>query len=376
MDLSETEELFHDLGGFAQKRFGFKRPPTLHLVSDQENSTKPLGKTAYYDPQGMAVTIYTDNRHTKDILRSLAHELVHHTQNENGMLNDTGYHGQGYAQKNKDLRQSEKEAYLKGNMCFRDWEDSLKQSKPTIYNEWRNIMSTKNWKNNELMENLTEKFGFKMDLSVLKEGKMPQGLKDYHEKENSKKSKDSDEEKDSSEEKSSDKKPDFPDVDGDGDRKEPISKAQQDKKEMSETQINEMQNEGKQHSQTVMKSYQVFKNEYGQEVDTELEPMIMSLLSHYETNAGQVNESGIPTIKANLTPAELAAFDHALDMVAEEVNSMQFQKLLGFLGQTSTDPIPAPFPGDKSPVISNRKQSKVAEAFVGALKRISRISKV
>ena len=171
MDLSETEELYHGLGHFAQKKFGFKKPPTLHLVSDGDNASKPLGKTAYYDPQGMAVTIYTDNRHTKDILRSLAHELVHHTQNENGMLNDTGYHGVGYAQKNKDLRQSEKEAYLKGNMCFRDWEDSLKQSKPTIYNEWRNIMSTKNWKNNELMENITKKFGFKMDLGLLKEGK-------------------------------------------------------------------------------------------------------------------------------------------------------------------------------------------------------------
>ena len=170
MDLSQTEELFHDLGGFAQKRFGFKKPPTLHLVSDHENATKPLGKTAYYDPQSMAVTIYTDNRHTKDILRSLAHELVHHTQNENGMLNDSGYHGSGYAQKNKDLRQSEKEAYLKGNMCFRDWEDGLKQSKPTIYNEWRiNNMSTKKWKNNELMENLSEKFGFKMDLKALNE---------------------------------------------------------------------------------------------------------------------------------------------------------------------------------------------------------------
>jgi hypothetical protein len=170
MDLSETEELFHDLGGFAQKRFGFKRPPTLHLVSDQENSTKPLGKTAYYDPQSSAVTIYTDNRHVKDILRSLAHELVHHTQNENGMLNDSGHHGAGYAQKNKNLRNSEKEAYLKGNMCFRDWEDGLKQSKPTIYNEWRNKnMSIKKWKNNELMENLSEKFGFKMNLKNLNE---------------------------------------------------------------------------------------------------------------------------------------------------------------------------------------------------------------
>lgn len=200
MDMSQTEELFHDLGGFAQKRFGFKKPPTLHLISDQANASKPLGKTAYYDPQSMAVTIYTDNRHTKDILRSLAHELVHHTQNENGMLNDSGDHGQGYAQKNKDLRQSEREAYLKGNMCFRDWEDGLKESKPTIYNEWRiNTMSTKKWKNNELMENLSEKFGFKMDLNLLKEGKEPPQLK-KHRLEKSGKKEDSEEDEKSEEE--------------------------------------------------------------------------------------------------------------------------------------------------------------------------------
>ena len=188
---------------------GFKKPPALNLVSDEANAGKSLGKTAYYDPQSMSVTIYTDGRHTKDILRSLAHELVHHTQNENGMLNDSGYHGAGYAQKNKDLRQSEKEAYLKGNMCFRDWEDGLKQDKPTIYNEWRiNNMSTKEWKNKELMENISDKFGFKMNLNVLKENK--------------------EKEEDKLEEA---EKPDFPDVDGDGDKEEPISKAQEDKKE-------------------------------------------------------------------------------------------------------------------------------------------------
>jgi hypothetical protein len=232
MDLNETEDLYHGLGHFAQKRFGFKKPPTLHLVSDGDNASKPLGKTAYYDPQGMAVTIYTDNRHTKDILRSLAHELVHHTQNENGMLNDTGYHGSGYAQKNKDLRQSEKEAYLKGNMCFRDWEDSLKQSKPTIYNEWRNIMSTKNWKNNELMENLTEKFGFKMDLGLLKEGKMPDGLAKYKEEQEAKKE-EPEEDKDSKL-----KNPEKADLDKDGkvsDYEEKRGKAVE--KNMSESRI-------------------------------------------------------------------------------------------------------------------------------------------
>jgi hypothetical protein len=170
MDMSQTEDLYHSLGKFAQERFGFDKPPTLNLMSDENNANNPLGKTAYYDPQEMSVTIYTDNRHTKDILRSLAHELVHHTQNENGMLNDSGYHGQGYAQKNKNLRKSEEEAYLQGNMCFRDWEDGLKQDKPTIYNERRyKTMSTKNWKNNELMENLTHKFGLKMDLGALNE---------------------------------------------------------------------------------------------------------------------------------------------------------------------------------------------------------------
>ena len=250
-DLGGSEELFHSLGQFAQKRFGFKKPPALNLVSDDKNAGKPLGKTAYYDPQTTSVTIYTDNRHTKDVLRSLAHELVHHTQNENGMLNDSGYHGAGYAQKNKNLRQSEKEAYLKGNMCFRDWEDQLKQDKPTIYNERRNNnMSTKNWKNKELMENLSEKFGFKMNLEVLNEGEIPAGLKAYQDKQKAKKGKDSDEESDEESEEKDEKsdkkedsakgkKPDFPDVDGDGDREEPISKAQKDKKKkgMSESRL-------------------------------------------------------------------------------------------------------------------------------------------
>ena len=60
------------------------------------------------------------------------------------------------------MRNRESEAYEKGNLCMRDWEDRLKQSKPTIYNEWRiKTMSTKKWKNNELMENVTRKFDSK-----------------------------------------------------------------------------------------------------------------------------------------------------------------------------------------------------------------------
>jgi len=248
MDLSNTESLFHSLGQYAQKTMGFKKPPVLNLVSDKENTKKSLGKTAYYDPQSMAVTVYTDNRHIKDILRSFAHELVHHTQNENGMLNDSGYHGAGYAQKNKDLRHSEKEAYLKGNMCFRDWEDELKQEKPTIYNEWRtNNMSTKEWKNKELMNILAEKFGFAMDLGLLKEGEIPDGLKKHQEEEAKKKKgkssddekqEDSDDEKDEKDSGGSSKvakakegeKPDFLDVNKDGNKSQSLKAAAADAK--------------------------------------------------------------------------------------------------------------------------------------------------
>ncbi len=172
MDIGETESLFQSLGKYAQKEFGFKKPPTLSLVSDEENQMKLLGKTAYYDPQNMAISIYVDGRHPKDILRSFAHELVHHAQNENGELDTGGYTGQGYAQKNKNLRDMERDAYERGNMCFRDWEDQLKQEKPTIYNERRNYkMSTKKWKNKELGQILSEKFGLKMNLAALKESK-------------------------------------------------------------------------------------------------------------------------------------------------------------------------------------------------------------
>ena len=171
-DVSEIEGLLQDLYSFSQNRFGFKKPASLELKSDPSN-TSPLGKTAYYDPSAMNVVVYVDGRHPKDIMRSFAHELVHHTQNEKGMFdNDMDSTEEGYAQKNPHLRKMEEEAYLEGNMCLRDWEDGYKSSNPNILNERRIYkMSTKDWKNKELNGLLNEKWGFSMDLSKLKESK-------------------------------------------------------------------------------------------------------------------------------------------------------------------------------------------------------------
>jgi len=170
-NITEIEDLIYDLYTFSQKRHGFSKPATLNLQSDREN-TSPLGKTAHYDPSSMEITIYVDGRHPKDIMRSLSHELVHHNQNENGMFDqDSGPSGNGYAQSNSHLRKMEKEAYLKGNMCFRDWEDGYKSSNPNILNERRiHKMSINDWKNKELNGLLNERWGFSMNLSKLNEG--------------------------------------------------------------------------------------------------------------------------------------------------------------------------------------------------------------
>lgn len=112
---------------FAKDNLKFQRPPRLFLRNDAENSTCALGKTAHYDPGKSAITLYITNRHPKDILRSFAHELVHHCQNERGDLAPEKMKtlNKNYAQENDHMRKMEQEAYLMGNMCFRDWEDGL-----------------------------------------------------------------------------------------------------------------------------------------------------------------------------------------------------------------------------------------------------------
>jgi len=156
---------------FAQERMGFNHPPKLFLRGSPQNAANPLGKTAFYDPKAKSVTIYITDRHPKDVMRSLSHELVHHTQNCRGDFDTVGEMGEGYAQNDEHLREMEREAYEKGNMCFRDWEDSIKS---TIYFEHlqkgaTKTMSTKEWKNGELTTLLSEAWGFNFDSTLLTE---------------------------------------------------------------------------------------------------------------------------------------------------------------------------------------------------------------
>jgi hypothetical protein len=155
---------------FAKERMGFENPPRLFLKGDSTNADNPLGKTAFYNPGEKAITVYITGRHPKDVMRSLSHELVHHAQNCRGDFQNVGEMGEGYAQNDDHLREMEREAYEVGNLCFRDWEDSIKS---TIYFEHLQKgdkkMSIKDWKNNEVKSLLSEAWGFSMNLDKLNE---------------------------------------------------------------------------------------------------------------------------------------------------------------------------------------------------------------
>ena len=115
-------ELYHD----AKKKHNIKKAPKLILREDEKNANMLFGRTAYYQPDAKTIVVFITNRHPKDILRSYCHEIIHHVQNERGDLKMGDASNPKYAQDDNHMRKMEMEAYLKGNLLLRDFEDNFK----------------------------------------------------------------------------------------------------------------------------------------------------------------------------------------------------------------------------------------------------------
>ena len=97
--------------------------PTMEFVDgDSENAKDFFGKTAYYDPNRQHIVLYTEGRHPKDIVRSYAHEMIHHIQYLEDRLGDVAGTD---TTSDEHLTKLEKEANLRGTMTFRNWTDSI-----------------------------------------------------------------------------------------------------------------------------------------------------------------------------------------------------------------------------------------------------------
>ena len=158
------KEATKSLMSYCREQMGYDKDPDVHYVTDSNNANNMLGYTAHYQPEKRIVTVYISNRHPKDVLRSLSHELVHHAQNCRGDLQSAKTE-EGYAQKDPHMRKMEEEAYLQGNMMFRDWEDSCKEQNmilPSTIGEQK-MSNLKNLIKEKIME------------ALLAEKKMPMG---------------------------------------------------------------------------------------------------------------------------------------------------------------------------------------------------------
>ena len=70
-----------------------------------------------------------------------------------------GEMGEGYAQSNKKMREMEKEAYLEGNMMFRDWTDTRKKDTLTESLSTRSIQVSE--RNHKIYFKLLERWNKK-----------------------------------------------------------------------------------------------------------------------------------------------------------------------------------------------------------------------
>lgn len=106
-----------------QRYFCSENRPTVKIEFTREDPIEVLGPTAYYDPAEQVIVLIAQGRHPKDVLRSYCHELIHHIQNIEGRV--PPLHTVDI-NKDQKLLQIEAEAYLRGNLLFRSWENFIK----------------------------------------------------------------------------------------------------------------------------------------------------------------------------------------------------------------------------------------------------------
>jgi len=78
----ELAPMLDSFVSFASDKLGLKSMPTVRYKTDDDS----YNSFAAYNPASNELSISTLNRHPMDIFRSVAHELVHHKQNEDGRL--------------------------------------------------------------------------------------------------------------------------------------------------------------------------------------------------------------------------------------------------------------------------------------------------
>jgi hypothetical protein len=81
----DLREIVKEFVAFVVNKHGIKNPYKIHLCHQR---TPDFKTHAYYNPISGEISVCIKGRQTADILRSIAHELIHHKQNQDNRLQD------------------------------------------------------------------------------------------------------------------------------------------------------------------------------------------------------------------------------------------------------------------------------------------------
>ena len=97
---------------YAIKNLEIQKPPRNLTLSYDNEAAKEKRSFGYFDPNDNKIWVYCGNRNMADILRTLAHELVHRKQDEDGRIN---------YESGKTGSEIENEANAKAGVLLRDF---------------------------------------------------------------------------------------------------------------------------------------------------------------------------------------------------------------------------------------------------------------
>jgi hypothetical protein len=86
LNTSNDKQLLKKFIAFAIKELGIKKPPISLTLSRDNNAAKSMHSFGSFNPNNDKIWLYVKNRNMADLLRTLAHELVHRKQAEDGRI--------------------------------------------------------------------------------------------------------------------------------------------------------------------------------------------------------------------------------------------------------------------------------------------------
>lgn len=87
LNTPNDKKLLKQFIGFAIKELGIQKPPTSLTLSRDNKMAKEMHSFGSFNPNNDKIWLYVKNRNMADLMRTLAHELVHRKQAEDGRIN-------------------------------------------------------------------------------------------------------------------------------------------------------------------------------------------------------------------------------------------------------------------------------------------------